>query len=958
MGAVYLARHGETGARHAVKVILGQRLVGERERSLARFQREVEVLARIEPHPNLVGVHAAGADRGTPWCAMDYVEGRSLGERLASGPPLPPSDAARLVVALCDGLAHAHRKGVLHRDLKPDNVLLDEVGVPRLVDFGLAYDVFADQLTATGECLGTPAYMAPEQVSRRSTSGSDSTSTERGSDGGAAFGPSTDVYGLGAILYACLTGEPPFTARDPLAMIVDIVKHPPRPPRHLAPSIPAPLEAICLKALEKRPADRYAGARELAADLLRFERGEPILARRASPIVRLLRWPTRSGLRLASVLAAIAAVAVAVAWSTLGSGLFETPPRTRLGSLLGSLQRRGRLDDAERRTLAALADHADVIADPALARRAELGRALVAALDTRVGSDAARTAGLEVARIVRPGGELEAGSLDLAVSVLADADRAVALDAVLLGAEPRAPIPRLVTPLLARAALRGTISFPLDDATFETLRRAPGLDATDLGELHLGRSRALVRSLGFDLEEADDLDPAVLLAAIDASVVAFHEHGVAAESDWWPPALRRFAHDELLRRLQNRDPRAEPLADLIVLTGRGEQLVDAELVGALQREARAFTTGFGKPSREVAETMLIAGAFLEAHACWPVHPHKLHGLVEAYGLGRLVERGKREMARPRKQRNPARLVFIALVLRDTPAAAEGDAFIAAAVEVGLSAVWIQGLIGRWHRLHDRDIQAIAWLEGAIERDRARPIERRLPVLPERLADSLITSARKLQPRSVPVWRDATLRSIALLDEAVRIQNAVRPRLEAISQEGAIAPWPLHRGKAIANRYPEVAWMLLELGEPDCCGVEVTPRDGEPARTVSIESVVGEGIEVLGGPIAGFAFTEASDRGVPSEAELLEIRGRHQARHGRYDAATTDLRDAIDSTRRFSLPLQAPARRMQRVRLIAMHRALGDALGELGDETAARAAYDEASSIATELAAEDRRRGSR
>ncbi len=283
MGAVYLARHQETGAVHAVKVMLPELFGEDAVEAMSRFRREAEMLARVDAHPAVVRVHAVGqSDRGLPWCALEYVEGESLAERLRRG-PLRPRGAARLVATLARGVERLHEFGTIHRDLKPANVLIGADGRARIVDFGLAFDLLdRRRLTITGEILGTPGYMAPEQIE------------------GGAPSPSIDVWGLGALLYAALTGDAPFTGADAHAVMIDVCTRSPASPRARNPKVSPALEAACLKALAKAPVDRFASAADLADAL------ERALAEPDGPI-------GSRGARVGWVAAAIAAVGLVVA---------------------------------------------------------------------------------------------------------------------------------------------------------------------------------------------------------------------------------------------------------------------------------------------------------------------------------------------------------------------------------------------------------------------------------------------------------------------------------------------------------------------------------------------------------------------------------------------------------------------------------------------------------------------
>ncbi len=309
MGAVYRVRHGATGAIRALKLILPGFALDPAD--VARFQREAEVLARVGRHPGIVRIHHVGEHDGCPFTVMELVDGRSLQGIIEDRGRLPPDRAAELVAAAADALDHVHGHGVVHRDLKPENVLVEADGRPRILDFGLALDRAARRLTLSGDIVGTPAYMAPEQT---------------GAVAGAEPGPATDVYGLGGVLYAALTGAPPFAGGDPYATLALVLEEPPRRPGLIAPDVPAPLEAICLRALEKRPEDRYPSAAELAADLRRFLAGEVVHARAASGAIASARRAIgrtperrRTAAVTLAVIAAIAAIAIPLTtWAVLG----------------------------------------------------------------------------------------------------------------------------------------------------------------------------------------------------------------------------------------------------------------------------------------------------------------------------------------------------------------------------------------------------------------------------------------------------------------------------------------------------------------------------------------------------------------------------------------------------------------------------------------------------------------
>jgi protein kinase-like protein len=287
MGAVYLARDLQTGAEVAIKTLA----LGEDPELLARFEREAEAQARVGGHPNVISVHRFGVTAGRAFLVMDVASGGDLAERLQGG-VLDPHEAARLVRALCEGLEHAHARGVLHRDLKPANVLFDEGGAPRLTDFGLARLVGAESLTQTGEVLGTPAYMAPEQALA------------------GEVDSRTDVYGLGAILFAALTGRAPFAGGTLIALLARVAEGLPPSVRELNPEVPEGLARIVSRCLNKDPGKRYATVRSLAEALESF-----LLGRGESRV---------SGVLLG--VAALVLVAVLVVTAALWARLSEASP--------------------------------------------------------------------------------------------------------------------------------------------------------------------------------------------------------------------------------------------------------------------------------------------------------------------------------------------------------------------------------------------------------------------------------------------------------------------------------------------------------------------------------------------------------------------------------------------------------------------------------------------------------
>ncbi len=296
MGVVFLARQVSLNRKVALKMILAGQLADDID--VKRFYTEAEAAANLD-HPGIVPIHEVGQHDGQHYFSMGFVEGQSLAQLLATG-PLPPRDAAALLAKVADAIEYAHSRGVIHRDLKPGNILLGPNGNPRVTDFGLAKKVAGDSgLTASGQIMGTPSFMPPEQAGGN-----------RGD-----VGPAADVYSLGATLYAMVTGRPPFQAATAMDTVIQVVGNEPVAPRRLNAGIPRDLETIVLKCLEKEPAKRYESAAALAGDLRRFLSGEPILARPVGPAERAWRWSKRN--RLVASLLTIVAILTAAGTTTI-----------------------------------------------------------------------------------------------------------------------------------------------------------------------------------------------------------------------------------------------------------------------------------------------------------------------------------------------------------------------------------------------------------------------------------------------------------------------------------------------------------------------------------------------------------------------------------------------------------------------------------------------------------------
>jgi hypothetical protein len=304
MGIVYEARQRSLGRRVALKV-LAEHVAADPAR-IARFRREATTLAQLE-HPHVVRVLEAGDSDGRHWLAMEFVDGESLDQRLQrlqhGGGHRDGSlrELVAVVQRIAAALAHVHRASVLHRDVKPSNILLAQDGSPRLSDFGLARTTTALTLTAVGALAGTPHYLAPEYL-------------ERGESTAAG-----DIWSLGATLYEVVTLRRPFDAPRDEQVLYRIVHHDPVDPRRHQRSLPADLAAIVLRALEKDPAARYPDMQAFAADLQAFLDLRPTVARPPTPVQRLRRWVRREPAR-----AALAAVAL-LALGLLGFLLLRLP---------------------------------------------------------------------------------------------------------------------------------------------------------------------------------------------------------------------------------------------------------------------------------------------------------------------------------------------------------------------------------------------------------------------------------------------------------------------------------------------------------------------------------------------------------------------------------------------------------------------------------------------------------
>ncbi len=788
MGAILRARHVDTRALHAVKVVLAHRLAPHaRLHAVARFAREAEALARVDRHPGLVRVFGCGEERGTPWCAMELIAGRSLGELLDEG-PLAPDAAARLVRDVALAIEHVHAHGIVHRDIKPDNILIDEAGDPRVVDFGIALDDAAEErLTETGAAVGSPLFMAPEQL--------------RGDRGKIV--PATDVFGLGGLLYVALTGRAPFAGHAGVALVAAILRGAPPALERVHGAVPSPLSAICRRALAREVDDRYPSAQAMAADLDRWLRGESVdavpsalsgVGRRWRSLSRPARFA--SGLVLATLLAlAVAAVA----------GRGGADPRRAVRELETALAARGWLSDSERARLRRLAS--DAAADATTADGEELAaRIRVVELTDAIVVRSAETPEDELARslalALRPGGAVRRPLLDLAEGALRRRGRFAELAVVLHGAEPVVVASPLSAASLARATADSDAApMPLDDRPFGALYHAAGLDDATRGRLLERRGRiALTRGAdGFEL-------------ALRCFSDALRSHGVGPRPGW-PAAFHTFCHGAFIERHRESPEAGWAIVDVLARAEHCPVDLPVDVIAALQLEV---FDGFGGVVAERKtwgrERSLALAVFLEVVDASMFHgPLTMAKILKRVGAEWARERAEAELAR-RERANPQTLAMLASVL----ASGEGDSELVsrlsrAAVEVaGPVDVHARTIVG-WlrHSLGDES-GATTLLEGALAADRAAPIERRHSAVAIYAAE-----VRLALPRRHPD-RGGLEAIVDLVLEAHRVRLASEERCARITAVEGVAPWILEQGGPLWIDFENLVHERHGHGPARCC----------------------------------------------------------------------------------------------------------------------------------------------
>ena len=303
-GVVFRARQSSLNRIVALKMLRDRPLLTT-EAETKRFRAEAEAAASLD-HPGIVPIYEVGAHEGQAYFSMKLVDGGTLMSRAPEF--AEPRKAATLLVSVARAVHYAHGQGLLHRDLKPGNILIDSGGEPHITDFGLAKKFGMDSsLTVSGQIMGTPHYMAPEQA--------------RGEN--RALSPGADIYSLGAMLYELLSGQKPFAADDLIGLLKQVTDTAPPPLRSLVQSLDRDLETVVMRCLEKLPADRYASAADFADDLERWQRGEPVKARPAGPLRRLVKWTRRRPAHAA--LAGLAALVVVTTTALLWLKPWQSP---------------------------------------------------------------------------------------------------------------------------------------------------------------------------------------------------------------------------------------------------------------------------------------------------------------------------------------------------------------------------------------------------------------------------------------------------------------------------------------------------------------------------------------------------------------------------------------------------------------------------------------------------------
>ncbi len=858
MGMVLRVHHAETGVPHALKLLIGKDDAEATRRAFVRFRREAELLARAGPSSGVVHIHAFGIDAGRPWYAMDLIDGQPLSERVRVG-PIPPREAAMLIAQVARTVEACHGHGVLHRDLKPENIIIDPRGRPLLLDLGIAYDVLAESLTRTGEVLGTPAYMSPEQLGRGDLS------------------RRTDVYGLGATLYTLLTGRPPFDETGGMALLHAILKLDPVTPGSRVREIPIELETVCLQAMAKLPGDRYPSAEELAEDLERWLRGEPVEARRVGRIRRLLRRArprTRTGAAIALVALACAVTAVA-GGTVLVRGLLagERPAEEILLAWERSLEIGERVPEVA--PVDRILERDEVRASARLTRRARLLRALIDA----VTSEEPRSVAVDdVAELVRPDGRIHDAALRRAATILARHDRIEALHHVVFGATPAAIAPDSVAVKLAVAMAANPVALPPpnDEAIFAALSSAPTLRSATRARLLAAHGRALAAA-----------GPERWEAALSALELALDRYGVTpSTADPFPEGFLVRVLEEVLARIDAQPERIRPLVDLLVrLPGDPGSALGPDLILRLQAAVLACTRMLesGKVSENAGRRAVLTASALERFGLAIPVESLGDPVVNAFEVERIVRWGEEEAALPPERRNPAVLLHLARLVgmtrrteREAPRWRELiDAWIDAAEATGVSGIWSLVQVSRLRCRTDAWQEALNAAEDAIALDRALPMARRWPVATHVLLELVFEAPGEV---AAEVGLDLARTSRVVL-ESIEVRRVAAARVRDLSDLSAFGlPWRFPPAGAI-ERYASLGVeRRINAGDADCGDDDVPGIDElvDAALRLAEENPP----SIRPGPLA------------MSVSSLRGSRAKHHRGHGRFVDALADAEAGV------------------------------------------------------------------